>query len=136
MLTLPHRSSGSSILKSWLDAETWMDDRLRPCKHFSLVSQSHIIFAGISTRVDKQQQHNPTCFLESNFFLQFFQLHKQQFFKYHLISFEVESKSWIALPTVQTAKRLLFAGMAFAGLIVLNILKPNGVSCPACSLRL
>ncbi len=26
------------IVKSWLNAETWMDDRLRPCKHISLVS--------------------------------------------------------------------------------------------------
>ncbi len=30
----------------------------------------------------------------------------------------------------------LFAGMAFARVTVLKIRKPNGVSCPACSLRL
>jgi hypothetical protein len=63
--------TGCSILKSWSNVETWMDDRLRPCKHISSVSQSHTFIAGISTRVGKQQQRNPTSFLGSNFlFLQ------------------------------------------------------------------
>ena len=37
---------------------------------------------------------------------------------------------------VQYLKRLLFAGLAFARVIVLNIRKPNGVCCPASSPRL
>ena len=37
---------------------------------------------------------------------------------------------------VQYLKRLLFAGLAFARVIVLNIRKPNGVCCPGCSPRL
>ena len=37
---------------------------------------------------------------------------------------------------VQYLKRVLFAGMAFARVIVLNIRKPNGVCCPGSSPRL
>ena len=52
--------------KSWLNAETWLDDRLGPCKHISLVTQSHIFISGISARVGEQHHHVATCFLGSN----------------------------------------------------------------------
>ncbi len=93
MTNLSYRSpttlmTGCSILKSWLNAETWMDDRLRPCIHISLVSQSHILIAGISTRVGKQQQCNPTSFLGSNYL----------FLKFNYINYNVSEKNitWLA----------------------------------------
>jgi hypothetical protein len=84
--------TGCSVIKSWLNAETWMDDRLRPCKHISLVSQSHIFIAGISTRVGKQHQHIPTCCLGSKFLFFAMQLHKSQCLtnQYHQFSSVVE----------------------------------------------
>jgi hypothetical protein len=52
--------TGCSNAKSWMKAETWVDDRLGPCQYISLVSLSQIFIAGISTRVGKQLQHFST----------------------------------------------------------------------------
>ncbi len=46
--------TGCSNAKSWIKAETWVDDRSGPCQHISLVCSSHIFIAGISTRVGEQ----------------------------------------------------------------------------------
>ncbi len=75
----PAIMTGSSA-KSWLNTDSWLDDRLGPCHHISLVSHSYIFIAGISTRVGKQQQHSLTCFVAviSPFCTQ---LHKSQCFK-------------------------------------------------------
>jgi hypothetical protein len=64
--------TGCSSAKSWLNPETWLDDRVGPCQHISfdsLVPQSQIMIfiAGITTSIGKQQQHSPTCFVGSNF---------------------------------------------------------------------
>jgi hypothetical protein len=133
--------TGCSILKSWLNAETWMDDRLRPCKHISLVSQSHIFIVGISTRVGKQQQHNPTWFLGSNFLFLQINYIKLQCFKieYHLVSsvtFMVECTPSECYTLSLNSKKITFCWNGFCSRDCLNIQKPNGVCCPACSLRL
>ena len=72
--------AGCSYAESWWYADSSVDDRLRPCKHISLESPSHISSAGVSTRVGEQRQHILTCFLCCNFFFAI-QLHKQQCFK-------------------------------------------------------
>ncbi len=59
-----------SNAKSWRNAEFWVDDWLRPYKHMSWGSPSHILIVGLSTRVDKQPYCNSTCFLAVNSFLQ------------------------------------------------------------------
>jgi hypothetical protein len=38
----------------------WVDDRLRPCKHISLMFPSHIINAELNARVGKQQRRRHT----------------------------------------------------------------------------
>ena len=43
---------------------------------------------------------------------------------------------WTLVRVPQMLNSCLFAGMAFARVIVLNIRNPNGVSCPGCSPRL
>ena len=40
-----------SSAQSWWDTNSWVDDRLRPCKHISLMSPSHIFIVGLSARV-------------------------------------------------------------------------------------
>jgi hypothetical protein len=59
--------TGCSNTKSWMKAETWVDDRLWPCQHISLVPLSHIFIEEISTRVGEQWQYVSTCFLVCNF---------------------------------------------------------------------
>ncbi len=59
-----------SNTKSWWNAEFWVDDRLKPCKHISLEFPSHIFIAGLSTRVGEQPNCDSTCFLVVNIFLQ------------------------------------------------------------------
>jgi hypothetical protein len=55
--------AGCSNVESWRNAESSVDDRLRPCNHVSLMSPSHIFIAGLCTRVGEQRQPIPTCFL-------------------------------------------------------------------------
>ena len=49
--------TGCSNAKSWLSAESSVDDRLRPCKHISLKSQSRIFTVGLSARVRAEREH-------------------------------------------------------------------------------
>ena len=49
---LPHAYlTCCSNAKLWLSADSWVDDRLRPCKHILLKSPSHIFTVGLSARV-------------------------------------------------------------------------------------
>jgi len=48
--------AGCSNVESWRNAESSVDDRLRPCNHVSLMSPSHIFIAGLCTRVGEQRQ--------------------------------------------------------------------------------
>ncbi len=59
-----------SNAKSWWNAEFWLDDRLRPCKHISLELPSPICIVGLSTRVGGQPNCDSTCFSGCEFFLQ------------------------------------------------------------------
>ena len=54
----------------WWNAEFWVDDRLRPCKHISLQLPSPIFIVGLSTRVGGQPNWDSTCFSGCEFFLQ------------------------------------------------------------------
>ncbi len=56
--------------KSWWNAEFWVDDRLRPCKHISSEFPSLIFIVRLSTRVGEQPNCNSTCFSGCEFFLQ------------------------------------------------------------------
>ncbi len=77
-----------------------MDDRLRPCKHISLMSASHIFNVELSARVVEQQHPVPTCFVDCNFFLQF-QLDKPQCL-YLAMS---DLQSWLSGQSVALNKR-------------------------------
>ncbi len=59
-----------SNAKSWKNAEFWVDDRLRPCKHISLEFPSHIFIVGLSARVGEQPNCNSTWFSGCELFLQ------------------------------------------------------------------
>ncbi len=54
--------------KSWWDAEFWVDDRLRPCKHISLELPSPIFIVGLSNRVGERSNCDSTCFSGCEFF--------------------------------------------------------------------
>ncbi len=49
--------TGCRNAKSWLSAESSVDDRLRPCKHISLMSPSRIFTVGLSARVRAEREH-------------------------------------------------------------------------------
>jgi hypothetical protein len=87
------------------------------------VPQSHILIAGISTRVGKHQQHASTCFVVSDFL--FCKKEDQEF------SSMVECACSWGFPPSLNRERLSFSGLAFARVTILNVWRSNGVSCPA-----
>jgi hypothetical protein len=50
--------SGCSSAEPWWDADSWVDDRLRPCKRISLMPPSHIFNAELSVRVGAQRRRH------------------------------------------------------------------------------
>ncbi len=68
----PHSIHGQlQQCRIMMECRFWVNDRLRPCKHISLMSPSSIFNVELSARVGEQQHPVPTCFVDCNFFLQF-----------------------------------------------------------------
>ena len=93
--------AGCSSAESWWSANFWVDDRLRPCKHISLMSPSSIFNVELSARVGEQQHPVPTCFVDCNFFfLQFNYINRNV--SHHIMS---DLQSWLSGQSVALNKR-------------------------------
>ncbi len=57
-----------SHAKSWWNAEFWVGDRSRPCKHISLELPSPTFIVGLSTRAGERSNCDSTCFSGCEFF--------------------------------------------------------------------
>ena len=54
--------AGCSSAEPWWDADSWVDDRLRPCKLISLMTPSHIFYAELSVRDGVQRRRHNSLF--------------------------------------------------------------------------